>query len=148
MVKDIGAAGENIFHARARRLGYEVEWLTNRAEFWDKDCDFLVFNPLTGARRLIEVKTDSRLYDTGNLYIETENKNSKDARGWYCFCAADIIAYCDYSAPRKPFYLFSLEELRAHVEEKEWPCATCGADSRGILFPLSEIQKFSSFRTI
>ena len=44
MVKDIGAAGENIFHARARRLGYEVEWLTHRAEFWDKDCDFLVFS--------------------------------------------------------------------------------------------------------
>jgi hypothetical protein len=37
------------------------------------DIDFQLTSPTTGAIKYFEVKWDSRIHTTGNLYLETEN---------------------------------------------------------------------------
>ena len=148
MATNIGNTGEQIFQYRGRRLGYEVKDLTNDKNYWDKDKDFLVRNPRTNESRFIEVKTDTKLYETGNLYIELENVHSKGGKGWYYFSEADMIAYCDYSAPDREIYLFSFEDLRATIHKREYATAKCGADSKGILVPLRELKEVPSFRIL
>ena len=148
MATNIGNIGEQIFCYRARQKHYEVKDLTNDKNYWDKDIDFLVRNPITNESRYIEVKTDARLYETGNLYIELENVHSKGGKGWYHFSEADIIAYCDYSAPEREIYLFSFEDLRATVNKRQHVTAKCGADSKGILVPLRELKEVPSFRIL
>ena len=119
MATNIGNTGEQIFYHRARRF-HKVDDKTNDKDYWGKDIDFIVTNPRTGETRTIEVKTDTRLYETGNLYIELENVHSKGGKGWYYFSEADIIAYCDYSAPDREIYLFSFEDLRITINKREW----------------------------
>lgn len=147
MATNIGNTGEQIFYHRARRF-HKVDDKTNDKDYWGKDIDFIVTNPRTGETRTIEVKTDTRLYETGNLYIELENVHSKGGKGWYYFSEADIIAYCDYSAPDREIYLFSFEDLRATVNKREYATAKCGADSKGILVPLRELKEVPSFRIL
>nr|DAO48218.1 MAG TPA: putative endonuclease [Caudoviricetes sp.] len=145
---NIGSIGECIFEQRARLKGYEVKDLTGDKDYWEKDIDFLVRNPATNESRYIEVKTDLRLYETGNLYIELENTHSKEGKGWFNFSEADIIAYCNYGAPAKEIYLFSFDDLRTVIENGEWATAKCGADSKGLLVPLRKLKDAPSFRTI
>lgn len=147
MAINIGNTGEQIFYHRARRF-HKVDDKTNDKNYWGKDIDFIVTNPRTGETRTIEVKTDTRLYETGNLYIELENVHSKGDKGWYYFSEADIIAYCDYSAPDREIYLFSFDDLRATVNKREYAAAKCGADSKGILVPLRELKEVPSFRVL
>lgn len=147
MTTNIGNTGEQIFYHRARRF-HKVEWVADDKNYWGKDIDFIVTNPRTGETRTIEVKTDTRLYETGNLYIELKNVHSKGGKGWYYFSEADIIAYCDYSAPDREIYLFSFEDLRATVHKREYATAKCGTDSKGILVPLRELKEVPSFRVL
>lgn len=69
MAINIGNTGEQIFYHRARRF-HKVDDKTNDKNYWGKDIDFIVTNPRTGETRTIEVKTDTRLYETGNLYAQ------------------------------------------------------------------------------
>lgn len=85
--------------------------------------------------RYIEVKTDLRLYETGNLYIELENTHSKEGKGWFNFSEADIIAYCNYGAPAKEIYLFSFDDLRTVIENGEWLRPNAVQIVRGYWFP-------------
>lgn len=147
MATNIGNTGEQIFYHRAHRF-HKVDDKTNDKDYWGKDIDSIVTNPRTGETRTIEVKTDTRLYETGNLYIELENVHSKGGKGWYYFSEADIIAYCDYSAPDREIYLFSFEDLRATIHKREYATAKCGADSKGILVPLRELKEVPSFRVL
>ena len=146
MPTNIGKAGEQAFAHKLRGSKYQVEDLTGNPAYFDKDIDFLVINPETGNRRAYEVKSDSRISQTGNLFIETWNRNSPKQNGWYKFCEADYIAYFDFQ--QKFFHCFSFADLRAVVDAKEWPRKTCGNDSLGYLVPLEEIKKQPSYMTM
>lgn len=89
MPTNIGKAGEQAFAHKLRGSKYLVEDLTGNPAYFSKDIDFLVINPETGNRRTYEVKSDSRISQTGNLFIETWNQHSLEQKGWYKFCEAD-----------------------------------------------------------
>jgi hypothetical protein len=57
--------------------GYIVEDVTAAPFYWDKDIDFIITSTATGITKSFEVKTDSRIANTGNLYLELESINSK-----------------------------------------------------------------------
>ena len=78
--------GEIAVSKTMREYGYEVNDVTKNPQYFDKDIDFIVRNPDTGKVTTIEVKSDSRMHDTGNLFIEFSNPRSKEGKGWYCFC--------------------------------------------------------------
>lgn len=125
--------------------GWTVQDVTNNPEFWDKDIDFVVSS---GSQSLtIEVKWDSRIHSTGNMFIETVTDLDKCKSGWFSFCQADYIYYGD--SYNQLFYVFKTDDLRKFVsshmmEERKAP----DYNYRGILKKVSQgmlvpIKQFS-----
>ena len=133
-----GKLGEQIFSRTMRALGYEVEDVSNNPEYWYKDTDFIITSPFTGAVKGFEVKWDSRINSTGNLYLETESINSKGGKGWFEFCEADYIAYGD--AHTRLFYIIPLLELKEKIKHLPQRVAHCGYESTGLLVSLKDIE--------
>ncbi len=72
--------------------------MSGNPDYWYKDIDCFCTSPRTGATKSFEVKWDSRINTTGNLYLELTNVHSKGGRGWFSFCEADYLAYGDAAA--------------------------------------------------
>lgn len=137
---NLGKQGEQIFRYMMKNRGYTVQDVTYNPEYWDKDIDFIVTSPFTGAVKSFEVKYDSRISFTGNLYLEITNIYSKqwNYEGWFNHCDADFLAYGDAAA--RKFYIIPMDELRKRVQELPRRVASCGADSTGLLVSLEDIK--------
>ena len=133
-----GKQGERLFQQQMQNKGYIVEDVSNNSDYWNNDIDFIVTSPTTGAVKTFEVKWDSRLNKTGNLYLELVNVNSKGGYGWFEFCQADYLAYGD--ATTNTFYIIPLLELREKVQHMPKQIAQCGNDSIGQLVALSSLK--------
>ena len=133
-----GKQGEQLFQQKMQNKGYTVEDVSNNPDYWNKDIDFIATSPTTGAVKTFEVKWDSRINKSGNLYLELVNMYSKGTKGWFDFCQADYLAYGD--AVTQIFYVISLEELRERVKKLPKRIAQCGNDSIGQLVSLKSIS--------
>lgn len=132
----IGKEGEQLFYNKLRNY-FKVKDVSGDSAYWDKDIDFIVTNPATNQARTFEVKNDTRIAYTGNLYLELTNVHSKDGLGWFKFSQADFLAYCD--AHNKVIYIMSMEELRAKIKEVPRRIAYCGTDSSGYLVNFQDL---------
>lgn len=133
-----GKQGENLFKQIMESRKYQVVDVSDSPEYWEQDIDFIITSPTTGATKTFEIKYDSRIHSTGNLYLELNNVHSKGGIGWFNFCQADYLAYGD--AANKVFYIVPLLELKERVKQLPYRQATCGDDSIGQLVALSDIQ--------
>lgn len=133
-----GRAGEELFQRIMESRNYKVENVSNNSNFWDKDIDFIITSPTSGETKTFEVKWDSRIHKTGNLYLEVLSSNSKGGLGWFEFCKADYIAYGDMKS--RTFYIIPLLELKEKVKHLPKYYANCGEDSVGLLVPLAAIK--------
>lgn len=131
-----GRQGELLFSRKMRDAGYTVEDVSGNSEYWDKDIDFIITSP-SGNKRTFEVKWDTRINQTNNLFLETANRHSKGGCGWFSFCQADFLAYGD--AITKVFYIIPMAELRARVKQLPDRQTNCGTDSIGQLVSLRDI---------
>ena len=136
MSNKIGNLGEQIFSHKMKEAGYTVNDVTSDSRYWSKDIDFIITSP-RGNTRTFEVKFDTRLNQTGNLYLELSNIHSKGGKGWFTFCEADYLAYGD--AVTKTFYVIDMAELRARVKQLPDRQTSCGTDSIGLLVSLRDI---------
>lgn len=132
-----GKYGEHIFQELMTQKGYQVQNVSKNPEYYYKG-DFIITSPTTGAVKLFEVKWDSKIQDTKNLYLELSNNNSKDGEGWWKFCKADYLAYGN--ANTHTFYIFNLLELHQRVEELPKEYGQCGSDSVGYLVNLKDVE--------
>lgn len=125
--------------------GWSVEDVTQNQEYWDKDIDFVAHS---GDQSLtVEVKWDSRIAQTGNMFIETITDLDKSKGGWFSFCQADYIYYGD--SVNQLFYVFRTADLREFVsnhfmEERK----AADYNQRGVLKKVSQgmlvpIKEFS-----
>ena len=133
-----GKQGEQLFRQKMLNGNYTVEDVSSNPDYWDKDIDFIVTSSTTGLTKTFEVKWDSRINKTGNLYLELVNMHSKGTKGWFNFCQADYLVYGD--AVTQIFYVISLEELRERVKKLPKRIAQCGNDSIGQLVSLKSIS--------
>ena len=133
-----GKLGEQLFQQKMQNKGYTVEDVSNNPDYWYKDIDFIITSPTTGAVKSFEVKFDSRINKTGNLYLELVNIYSKGTKGWFDFCQADYLVYGD--SLKQIFYVIPLEELRERVKKLPKRIAQCGNDSIGQLISLKDIS--------
>lgn len=138
-----GRQGELLFQQRMQELNYSVQDVSGNPDYWYKDIDFIATSPRTGATKTFEVKWDSRINSTGNMYLELTNIHSKGGRGWFNFCEADYLAYGDAAA--QVFYIIPLAELKDRVNAMQRQrYAQCGDDSTGLLVSLKDIQDIIS----
>ena len=133
-----GKQGERLFAQTMKNRNYIVKDVSSNPDYWSKDIDFIITSPTTGLVKTFEVKWDSRIHKTGNLYLELSNVNSKDGIGWFNFCEADYIAYGD--AVKRKFYIIPLLELKEKIKQVPVNYAQCGCDSIGLLVSLDSIK--------
>ena len=136
---NIGKQGERIFQEIMEGRGYEVVDVSNNPDYFDKDIDFIITSPTSGLTKTFEVKFDSRINRTGNLYLELTNINSKQwsGEGWWPHCQADYLVYGD--AASRTFYVIPLLELRDRADALPFRSARCGYESTGQLVSLKDI---------
>lgn len=139
----IGRQGEQLFKQLMELQGYKVEDVTNNSSYWNKDIDFIVTSPYTNEVKTFEVKTDTRINETGNLYLELEAIHSKGGKGWFEFCQADYLAYGD--ANQNFFYVIPMAELRKAAAKLPYREAKCGQDSLGQLVAIKDILNIVSY---
>lgn len=125
-------AGEHELKSYLRYSGHTVEDVSNEPAYWKKDIDLIV-----DGETAIEVKWDSKVYDTGNLFIEIYSDVEGRKEGWYKFCEADILAYGD--AVNKYFFMFDFEGLKEHIEAHKDEYRT----ARAIDYGRDGIKKYS-----
>lgn len=93
--------------------GWKVKNLTACQDFFSKDIDFLIERDQE--RFYIEVKWDTRIKHSGNMFIEVSTDIEKNKDGWFKFCEADFIFYGD--ALQNLFYVFRLQDLKEFIKE-------------------------------
>lgn len=130
--------GEQIFKQLMEERGNIVEDLTADREFQILDIDFKITST-SGITKFFEVKYDSKINTTGNLFIEFFNAHNYGGLGWYEFCKADFIAYGD--AHTNTFYCFLLKDLRQLISSRKFNVATADNEKiAGYLVPLRLIK--------
>ena len=132
-----GKQGEALFAQIMTGRGYKVEDVSNNPNYWYKDIDFILTSPTTQQVKTFEVKWDSRINQTGNLYLELTNIHSKEGRGWWRFCEADMLVYGDACA--QVFYVIPMGDLKERVQQLPKRVVSCGTDSTGLLVNLRDI---------
>ena len=133
-----GKYGERRFSQIMKGKGYEVIDVTGNPDYFYKDIDFIITSPTSGLTKTFEVKYDTKINSTGNLYLELTNVHSKNGIGWYNFIEADLLAYGN--AARGLFYIIPVAELKKRVEELPKRYSSCGTDSIGLLVNLNDIK--------
>lgn len=138
-----GRQGELLFAQLMQLQGYTVIDVSDNPEYWDKDIDFIITSPTTGDTKTFEVKWDTKIQSTGNLYLELEAIHSKGGKGWFEFCQADYLAYGD--ANQNFFYVIPMAELRKAAAKLPYREARCGQDSLGQLVAIKDILNIVSY---
>lgn len=136
-------AGEQELKDWLRGYGYKVKDVSDNPIYWKKDIDLIINDKHT-----IEVKWDSKLSSTGNLFIENCADIDRGTEGWYNFCEADYLAYG--AADEFIFLIFDFKKLKAHIEaHKDSYRQATAADydrygvrkySRGYLVPVDSLS--------
>ena len=133
-----GKQGEQLFKQIMESRKYTIKDVSNDPDFWYRDIDFIAESPFSGDIKTFEVKWDTKIHQTGNLYLERSNIRSKGGAGWFDFCEADYLAYGD--AVNKLFYVIPMKELRERADQLPYRSASCGYDSTGQLVSLKDIE--------
>lgn len=125
--------GELEFKLQAQQQGYKLEYVGDEPEYWHRDIDFIIND-----RTAVEVKWDSWINTTGNLFIETANPRSKDGKGWYLFCEADYLAYGDSRINQ--FYIIKMSDLRHYISTHNLELKITNDGAEGFLVALNDIS--------
>lgn len=135
-----GKEGERLFFDLMVAKGYIVDDVSQTEYYFDKDIDFFVTNPKTKQVRSFEVKWDQQIHKYGNLFLEISNPRSKQwsGEGWWKHCQADFLVYGD--AVKRKFYIVSLGELWARVEQLSLSLGYTKDGSVGMKLPLAKIR--------
>lgn len=132
-----GKYGERLFKQIMENRNYSVIDVSDNPDYWYKDIDFIITSPTSGLTKTFEVKWDSRINRTGNLYIELSNIHSKEGKGWFQFCQADFLVYGD--AVAQVFYIIPFGALKERIPQLRYRQVSCGYDSIGQLVSLDDI---------
>lgn len=135
-----GKLGERLFSQYMQSYGYGVQDVSTDSYYFDKDIDFIITSPTTGAKKYFEVKWDEKINSTGNLFLELENPRSKQwgGQGWYPNCKADFLVYGDAIA--KKFYIVTLDQLQERVKRLDLTWKRTRDGAAGWLLPKDYIK--------
>lgn len=84
-------------------------------EYQEKDIDYIIHRQ-NGKPITLEIKHDSKLKYTKNIFIETawDRKTGRTA-GWGKYCEADLICFYDMELRRG--YIFDWKKLKEYAKE-------------------------------
>ena len=90
-------------------------------EYQKQDVDFLLINQ-EGKICRFELKTDTRMAGTGNIYLEDkiERELNVFTDGWYHLCQADILSFLDGNNDKYYYYCFNWKKLKQFVIDNNY----------------------------
>lgn len=91
--KRIGNQGERLVSGWLQRLGCQVEDVSMNRDYFAKDIDFIATK--SGEEMTVEVKTDQRIADSGNVLLEVRVDVDKNKPGWWQYCQASHLFFVD-----------------------------------------------------
>ncbi len=112
--------------------------------------DFLFTDRITNQTWLVELKTDTRAYDTGNAFIETVAVDRESKLGWAYTSTAHWLLY--FIPQNRRIYRIALEVLRVELPSWEGRFPTRRIPNRGargdyfthgLLVPLEELYRIA-----
>lgn len=133
-----GKKGETAAAAALAERGWRTTDLSDSPQYQKQDIDFRAEKD--NINLTVEVKTDSVINRTGNMFIETRQGNHD---GWYHYCKADIIFYID--STNKRIYCFSLSSLRKYIDTHSCPTAAHYDSYKQVVGILVNINSFFSW---
>ena len=135
-----GKPGEILFQQIMQQRGYKVVDVSNNSQYFDKDIDVLLTSSTTGETKSFEIKWDTKLNSTGNLFIEMINPRSQGCCGWFEFIQADYLAYGD--AITGQFYIIDVEYLKDFMSKKKrlYERKMCSDGAEGYIVPLEHLE--------
>lgn len=143
-----GRIGEELVQQFLAAHGVEVTDVSNEPEYWAQDIDFIA--QYKGVTKKIEVKYDTYIGRTGNLFLEyiTDVENKKP--GWFTYTKADELYYID--AQSRIIYVINIDQLRDYVARAYFIRETSAFDyyadgrikkeSRGYLVKLDNLRQY------
>lgn len=112
--KRVGNQGERLVANWMSRLGYQVEDVSMNPDYWKEDIDFLVAK---GEEQMsLEVKTDQRMKDSGNVLIEMCVDVDEGKDGWWKYCQATHLFFVDIR--QKQVHCVRRDELAQLIKNK------------------------------
>lgn len=142
----IGKRGEKLVAAALAARGHKVEDLSGIYEYQLKDTDFRLTNE-EGVSITLEVKNDVKSNYTGNIFVETYNRNNikRNGQGWFAYCEADYLCFVQ-------------EEYNvAHIVDRSELVKNCWNNyykqkysefSRGYIVPIEKLRHYHSYRCL
>lgn len=135
----IGKRGEKIFSRYLDMLGLEYKDVSDVTSYQKQDIDFVVMSK-TGKEWTVEVKNDTRIAQTGNIFFETISNVHYSSNG--CFNKTTADAMVIVSESEKKLYIMTTKSLKTFVEDNKDHLkfrTTPGSNSAGFLVPVSAL---------
>lgn len=104
-----------------RSKGHEVIDVSDNRQFFEPDIDLLVkHSGVEEPAVAIEVKYDTRINQTGNLFIEYHHDSiTKGSQaGWFYKCKAGLFFYMN--AQKQEYYVFKYDKLKEYINWNNW----------------------------
>ena len=130
MFDNLHNKGEKLVYDYLNDKGYQVIDVSRDQDYWTQDIDFIA---MKGDRTIkIEVKYDSWINRTNNMFIELISNVDNNQSGWIDYCKADIIFYVD--AVANIAYVVKVSDIRDYLQKKEYQIKTAyDYDSDGVV---------------
>lgn len=144
-----GQNGEATVAYTLMRMGYRVTDVRNDSTYQDIDTDLL--GQRDNIKTTFEIKTDSYMAKTGNIYFETVSNEEMAVPGCMLKTKADVLLYypegLDYmlwiDMPTYREYVMSRQETyRDHSVQNRRRNGNGVSTSLGLIVPASEIEAF------
>ena len=133
----VGNIGEAAIASYLTSRNWQVTDTTKNESFFALDIDFIANK---GAEsRTIEVKTDTAIARTGNLFLEISQDEGSSRKGWALTSEAQYLFY--YDLQNKICYCFFMEDMRKATQNSAYRKARCFDNHFtrvGVLLPLKE----------
>lgn len=133
-----GKEAEKAFYQLMIQRGHSVQDVSADPNYYYKG-DFILTDK-EGQTAIVEVKQDERMWETGNLYLETINTRSTGigGLGWWEYCSADYVAYFDWI--KQIVYIFDMQKLHERVKQLPERKGYCGNNSVGLLVNINKVK--------
>lgn len=137
-----GKRGESLFRDFLEKTGKKCRDVSDDPNYQREDIDFIVEGK-SGSGLSFEVKNDSKIAYTGNIFYESISNVDYGTIGCFEKTKADFIVIC--SEPENRFYIIRSETLRNFVrnnrESLRYIPRVEGSNSAGYLVPKSRVSE-------
>ena len=125
----LGEKGEQIVKQYLIAKGHDVIDITKDSRYYTSDIDFIV------DRKTVELKTDTIIWRTNNLFIEDEKyfyDGGYYKQGWLHYTKAEYLLYFDIN--KRILYKYKMQDVKDYIQQNKKRIAkkACNDDNKKV----------------